>query len=64
VALLGGITSAWGVMLAGCRYGIIESLITALFGSLYTDVVTFTLVIIALTCIPHGLFGRAGLKKV
>jgi branched-subunit amino acid ABC-type transport system permease component len=27
-------------------------------------VVTFTLVIIALTCMPHGLFGRAAVKKV
>ena len=64
VAILGGITSAWGVMLAGCSYGIIEALITALFGSPYTNVVTFTLVIIALTCMPHGLFGHAGVKKV
>jgi branched-chain amino acid transport system permease protein len=64
VAILGGITSAWGVMLAGCSYGIIEALITALFGSPYTNVVTFTLVIIALAWMPHGLFGRASVKKV
>ena len=64
VAILGGITSTWGVMLAGCSYGIIEALITALFGSPYTNVVTFTLVIIALACMPHGLFGRAGVKRV
>lgn len=64
VAILGGITSAWGVMLAGCCYGIIEALITALFGSPYTQIVTFTLVIIALAGMPHGLLGRAGVKKV
>jgi branched-chain amino acid transport system permease protein len=64
VAILGGITSSWGVMLAGCSYGVIEALVTALFGSPYTHVVTFTLVIIALTCMPHGLFGRAAVKKV
>ena len=64
VAILGGITSGWGVMLAGCSYGVIEALVTALFGSPYTHVVTFTLVIIALTCMPHGLFGRAAVKKV
>jgi branched-chain amino acid transport system permease protein len=64
VAILGGITSTWGVMLAGCSYGIIEALITALFGSPYTNVVTFTLVIIALACMPHGLFGRARVKRV
>jgi branched-chain amino acid transport system permease protein len=55
---------AWGLMLAGCCYGIIEALITALFGSTYTQIVTFTLVIIALASMPHGLFGRAGVKKV
>ena len=29
VAILGGITSAWGVMLAGLAYGLIEALVTA-----------------------------------
>jgi branched-chain amino acid transport system permease protein len=64
VAILGGITHTWGVMLAGLGYGIVEALITALFGSSYTHIVTFTLVIIALACMPHGLFGRAGVHKV
>jgi branched-chain amino acid transport system permease protein len=64
VAILGGMTSAWGVMLAGCCYGIMEALITALFGSAYTQIVTFTLVIMALASRPHGLFGRAGVHKV
>ncbi len=30
VAILGGITSAWGVMLAGLLFGVVEALITAL----------------------------------
>jgi branched-chain amino acid transport system permease protein len=64
VAILGGMTSAWGIMLAGYCYGIIEALLTALFGSTYTQIVTFTLVIIALAGMPHGLFGRAGVHKV
>lgn len=64
VAILGGITSAWGVMLAGLIFGVVESLITALLGSTYTQIVTFTLVIVALALMPHGLFGRAALKKV
>jgi branched-chain amino acid transport system permease protein len=64
VAILGGITSAWGVMVAGIIYGIIESLITALFGSPYTHILTFTVVIIVLAFMPNGLFGRAGVKKV
>ena len=64
VAILGGITNAWGVMVAGLIYGIVEALITAGLGSTYTQIVTFGLIIFALAVKPHGLFGRAGVKKV
>ena len=64
VAILGGITSAWGVMLAGLVFGVAESMITALLGSAYTQILTFTLVIVALAAMPNGLFGRAEVKKV
>ena len=64
VAILGGMASAWGVMLAGLLYGVTESLITALLGSGYTQILTFTLVIVALALMPNGLFGRAEVKKV
>ena len=64
VAILGGLTSAWGVMLAGLLFGLVESLITAFLGSSYTQILTFTLVIVALAILPNGLFGRAELKKV
>jgi branched-chain amino acid transport system permease protein len=64
VAILGGITSAWGVMIAGLLYGVTEALITSLLGSAYTQILTFSLVIIALAFMPNGLFGRAGVKKV
>ena len=40
------------------------TLVTALLGSSYTQIVTFTLVIVALALRPNGLFGRAGVKKV
>ncbi len=64
VAILGGITSAWGVMLAGLLFGATESLITALLGSAYTQILTFALVIVVLALRPDGLFGRAAVKKV
>ena len=64
VAILGGIGNPWGVMLAGLIYGSAESLITAGFGSTYTQILTFGLVIVALALRPDGLFGRAGVKKV
>jgi branched-chain amino acid transport system permease protein len=64
VAILGGITSAWGVMLAGLIFGVTESMITALLGSAYTQILSFTLVIVALAIMPNGIFGRAAVKKV
>jgi len=64
VAILGGITSASGVMLAGFLYGLIEALVTALIGSTYTQIVAFSVVIAALAVMPNGLLGRAAAKKV
>jgi len=64
VAILGGIASAWGVMLAGLLFGLTEALITALLGSAYTQLLSFALVIVALALMPNGLFGRAGVNKV
>ena len=64
VAILGGIGSAWGVVLAGLIYGLAEALITSLLGSIYTQILTFGLVILALAFRPSGLFGRSDVKKV
>ena len=64
VAILGGISSAPGVMIAGIMYGVTEALVTALLGSAYTQIVMFTVVIAALASMPNGLFGRAPVKKV
>jgi branched-chain amino acid transport system permease protein len=64
VAILGGITSAWGVMIAGLLFGMAEALITATLGSGYTQIITFALVIAVLAIRPNGLFGRAQVKKV
>ena len=63
-AIIGGISSAWGVMIAGILYGCIEALTTAYIGSSYTQIVSFSLVILVLVTVPNGLFGRADLKKV
>lgn len=64
VAILGGITSAWGVMLAGLLFGLVEASITSTLGSGYTQILTFALVIAALAWRPNGLFGRAEVRKV
>lgn len=64
VAILGGITSASGVMLAGLAYGLIEASVTAFLGSVYTQIVVFSVVILALAFMPNGLLGRAAVNKV
>ncbi|UDG75574.1 branched-chain amino acid ABC transporter permease [Achromobacter sp. 77] len=64
VAILGGITSAWGVMIAGLLFGVVKALITVALGSGYTQIISFTLVIVMLAVLPNGLFGRADVRKV
>lgn len=63
-AILGGLGNPWGVMLAGVLLGVSEAVITAGFGSTYTQMLTFALVIVALAFRPQGLFGLAAVKKV
>ena len=63
-AIIGGLGSAWGVMLAGLCLGLIEVFATTYLGSVYTQIITFASVIVILVVMPHGLLGRAGVKKV
>lgn len=64
VAILGGISSAGGVFAAGLLFGLTEALITLYFGSAFTQIFTFALVILALAIRPNGLFGSQALVKV
>lgn len=64
VAILGGIGSATGVMLAGFIYGVTEALVTILLGSAYTQIIVFGIVILSLAFLPNGLLGRSAVKKV
>jgi branched-chain amino acid transport system permease protein len=64
VAILGGMGSAWGVVIAGLIYGLTEALVTSFLGSVYTQIVVFSVVIAALALMPNGLFGRAAINKV
>ncbi|PWR04606.1 branched-chain amino acid ABC transporter permease [Meridianimarinicoccus roseus] len=63
-AIIGGIQSAWGVMLAGLIYGCVEAVTTAYIGSSYTQIVSFSAVILVLVTMPNGIFGRAEINKV
>lgn len=64
VAILGGISSAGGVFTAGLLFGLTEALITLYFGSAFTQILTFSLVILALAIRPNGLFGSQAVVKV
>ncbi|WP_150301981.1 branched-chain amino acid ABC transporter permease [Pseudomonas profundi] len=64
VAILGGISSASGVFMAGLLFGLVEAVVILYFGSAFTQIFTFTLVILVLALRPDGLFGSKTLVKV
>ena len=64
VAILGGISSAWGVIFAGLLFGLVEALVIVTLGSGYTQIISFSLVIVALALRPAGIFGRTEVRKV
>ena len=63
-AIIGGLGSAWGVMLAGLCLGLLEAFATTMLGSVYTQILTFASIIVILFVLPNGILGRAGVKKV
>lgn len=64
VAILGGIASANGVVMAGLLFGLAEALIIVNLGSTVAQIITFALVIVCLAIRPNGLFGIRTLVKV
>jgi branched-chain amino acid transport system permease protein len=64
VAILGGLTNPWGVVVAGLVYGLVEACATTWLGSSSTQIVTFTAVIAALALAPSGLFGGRAKVRV
>lgn len=64
VAILGGMTSSSGIMIAGLIYGIVEALTTTFFGSSFTAIVVFGSLILILMIKPNGLFGQSSIHKV
>ena len=64
VAIIGGIDSAVGVMVAGFLYGLLEATIAASLPSAYREIIGFGLLIVVLAVKPEGLFGRRATQKV
>jgi len=57
VAILGGLTNPLGVVIAGLGYGPVEACATTWLGSSSTQIVTFSVVIVALAFAPNDFFG-------
>jgi branched-chain amino acid transport system permease protein len=64
VAIIGGITSAYGVVIAGFLYGIVEKLVDGYISTAAREAIGFSLVILVLMIWPQGLFGKKDLVKV
>ncbi len=63
-ALLGGLGSMHGGLIAGIIIGILESIVAGLLGATFRDAVSFIILIIILIFRPTGLFGMKGISKV
>ncbi len=59
-AILGGLTNPLGAAIGGLTLGIIEAMAIMSVSSSYKDVITFSLLILIMIAMPHGLLGRAG----
>jgi branched-chain amino acid transport system permease protein len=64
VAIIGGITSAPGVVLAGLAFGVIEKFVEGYLSTAAREIVGFSLMILVLLIFPQGLFGRREVFKV
>jgi branched-chain amino acid transport system permease protein len=64
VAVVAGLDSPYGVILVGMVLGALESLASFCVGSGWREAPGLILLILALAARPHGLFGRAAIRKV
>ena len=68
VAVLGGLDSLGGAMLAGLLLGILESVASGyldpLLGGGTRDLVVAAMLILTIMIRPHGLFGRHDIERI
>lgn len=58
VAIIGGINSPRGTIIAGFIYGVLEKFIAGYFSTAAREITTFSLVILILLVSPWGIFGK------
>ena len=64
VAIIGGLSSGFGVVVGGLILGITETLTGYYVSSGYKDVPGLVLLLLVLSLKPAGLFGKTAIKKV
>jgi len=64
VAIIGGIESARGIVVAGVLYGLVEAIVAGYLGTGVREIVGFALVVLVLLARPWGLFGVAAPRRV
>jgi branched-chain amino acid transport system permease protein len=64
VAVVAGLDSGFGVVIIGMALGALESLASFYLGSGWREAPGLVLLILALAVRPHGVFGRAEIRKV
>lgn len=64
VAIIGGITSAPGVVVAGLVFGVVEKFVEGYISTAAREIVGFSLMIVILLICPQGLFGKREVFKV
>jgi branched-chain amino acid transport system permease protein len=64
VAIIGGIESARGIVVAGVLYGIVESVVAGYLGTGVREIIGFAFVVLVLLARPWGLFGVPTPRRV
>jgi len=64
VAIIGGMESPRGIIVAGFLYGIFEAIVAGYLGTGVREILGFGLVIVVLLLRPWGLFGAPALRRV
>ncbi|MEH2509215.1 branched-chain amino acid transport system permease protein [Nitrobacteraceae bacterium AZCC 1564] len=64
VAIIGGITSAPGVVIAGLGFGIMEKFVEGYISTAAREIIGFGIMILVLLIFPQGLFSKREVLKV
>lgn len=64
VAIIGGITSAPGVVIVGLLFGVMEKFVEGFISTASREIIGFGVMILVLLVFPQGLFGKREVTKV